>query len=121
MVLRALLAIVLAALLSGCAADDEGWFHARVLNDTASEIVIRENCISGTECHNHVSGHSIPGGDLAAGDSVSILTVANGGEQPLVVLNASGEVLGCLPMKFDRPQEGIVVKVSTAMIHCRQL
>jgi len=52
---------------------------------------------------------------------VVLLTVANGGEQPLVVLNGSGEVLGCLPMKFDRPQEGTVIKVSAMMIHCNKL
>jgi hypothetical protein len=118
---RGLLALVLAANLSACAAADEGWFHVKLVNDMDSQIVIRENCIAGTECHNHVSAHPIPGGDLAPGAAVVILTVANGGEQPLVVLDGSGDVLGCLPMKFDRPREGTVINVSAMMIHCTQL
>jgi len=118
---RGVVALVLAAALSGCAAADEEWFHAKLLNDTGTKIVIRENCISGTECHNHVSAYPIPGGDLAPGASVVILTIANGGEQPLVILNGSGQVLGCLPMKFDRPQDGVVIKVSAMIIHCNQL
>jgi hypothetical protein len=119
---RCLLIAGLAAVLAGCSTDDAGWFKVRLLNDTGAEVVIRENCIGGTHCHNHVSADPIAGGDLAPDASVEVWTYADGNAQPpFVVLNASGSVLGCLPMKWDHPRQGVVVNVSKTMVNCGSL
>jgi hypothetical protein len=113
--------LILAPSISACAIADEEWIHVKLVNDLGRQIVVRENCIGGTECHNHVLAHPIPVGNLVPGASVIVETYADGGEQPLVVLDGSGQVLGCLPMKLNPPQDGMIIKVSSAIIHCNQL
>src|SRR5260370_9651141 len=114
---RGVVALILGATLSACATADEGWIHVKLVNDTGRQIVVRENCIAGTECHNHVSAHPIPGANLLPGASVVIETYGDGGEQPPVLLDGSAQVLGGLPMNLNPPQDGMTIKVSTVIIH----
>jgi hypothetical protein len=109
--------VALLVFLSRFRGPGEGTFNVQLVNDTSEEVVLQGPCTTEVpKCDYRV----FPGSDLNPGASVRLGTSIYHGDivGPFRAVDTSGHVLGCVPLLFDRVQDGLTVKFSEQLVPC---
>jgi hypothetical protein len=91
----------------------EGLFDIRLINDTSHEVIVQTPCtddVPPCEYRNYR--------DIAPGMSASVATADGNQDQKYRVVTPSGDVIGCLPLKFPTVEQGATVLLSKALAPC---
>jgi hypothetical protein len=91
----------------------EGLFDVRLINDTSHEVIVQTPCtddVPPCEYRNYR--------DIAPGTSASVATADGNQDQHYRVVTTSGEVIGCLTLKFPTVEPGAAVLLSKALAPC---
>ena len=91
----------------------EGLFDVRLINDTSHEVIVQARCtddVPPCEYRNYR--------DIAPGTSASVATADGNQDQKYRVVTTSGQVIGCLPLKFPTVEPGATVLLSKALTPC---
>lgn len=110
-----ILAVALMAALERLFPGDpgEGLFDVTLVNDSSREVIIQRLCTVDQPPCQYTTYR-----DLAPGTSTVVATSDGNQDQHYRVVTTDGQLVGCLPLKFQTVHEGAIVDLSQAMTNC---
>jgi hypothetical protein len=91
----------------------EGLFDVTLINDTSHEVIVQTHCSVDVPPCEYKDYR-----DIAPGTSASVATADGNQDQHYRVVTTSGNVVGCLPLKFPTVAQGATVLLSKALAPC---
>lgn len=91
----------------------EGLFDVRLVNDTAQEVIIQRPCTVDQPPCQYATYR-----DLLPGASAEVATSDRNEDQRYRVVTPSGALVGCLPLRFNTVEQGVIVDLSQALRSC---